>query len=978
MPRRIPYDAEFRYLLELDPAFESWRQLAAEWWALQTSSLHPKHGALSSFLVRYLHGLELDKSPKALFRQDVVLPDLLEMLKSGSGSNIEVKKRYDIISDFVDWVLRTHLADLDEEGHRVVPADLHHPFPRIKQKPTGKRVDFTFSHVREHDPRMGDWCDLAAEWMQAQKRGLSYRRYGIDKLLDLYIRQHDLPRNPTQFLQRDADLPDYVSVYLEGKTRGSITLSREDTKVVNCAYEFIGWVLTQKLATEDENGNRYVPPELHNPIPQLDQKGMAKDNETVRSPLSIRYIEEVRKLLCEGPTFRDWTWAHQAMGGGTRGGDWFLVDPSVVNPDDPDCVWRQREATRTEREDKGLPEVVTELWSPVRAVALYLKLELPLRTFQVRMLDSGEADTWRYEHGPQGGVFVPNESPLAQGSDTRPYQRGVFHRTQGEAGADLYINTNKTADLNKDENDRGYVIPWAHEAALYWLARLRNWQERYNVITEPTPWVSLGAKHFNCTPPHPEVLEARGTACFLFRDPTGDGEERQKPLGGFSVEILWYKLLARLEQRCLNRGETLDDGTPIGFVNRGSRCQTFYPLHALRVSLITYLVLDLQLPLPVVSKLIAGHARIIMTIYYTKFGKRYVSEVMAEAERNAVEAMQQNHRRFLMDATYEQIGRRFASLSEDAMRTATTNRSAAAFVFEDKGICPVGGGMCDVGGEKLEQSGPENAVYAPVPGYPNDRNCVRCRFFLSGPSFLPGLVAHFNTLSEKSHRQSGRFNELDAKVRALEDRRFDCERAVLPFTETKELERLAQRRDDAAQAFGKLINDLQATYYLIERSLEIARNAEKDGVQLVASGSITDLKTAFIETQSELHQLEVVCENAMFYPETDASYAAIRRSQILDVMLRYNHMEPVFMRLSPEHQLLAGHSVMQLIQARTGSLRGALEYAECRAKLEDLGLIEETRDTIDGIVAGTLAPAIIDAARSARALPSTIGDGHAS
>ena len=116
----------------------------------------------------------------------------------------------------------------------------------------------------------------------------------------------------------------------------------------------------------------------------------------------------------------------------------------------------------------------------------------------------------------------------------------------------------------------------------------------------------------------------------------------------------------------------------------------------------------------------------------------------------------------------------------------------------------------------------------------------------------------------------------------------------------------------------------------------------------------------------------------MIYPETDASYATIRRSQILDVMLRYNHMEPVLMRLSPEHQLLAGNAVMQLIQARSGSLRGALEYAECRAKLEDLGLIEETRDIIEGVLAGMPASAIIDVARSARALPATTGGGHAS
>jgi len=176
---------------------------------------------------------------------------------------------------------------------------------------------------------------------------------------------------------------------------------------------------------------------------------------------------------------------------------------------------------------------------------------------------------------------------------------------------------------------------------------------------------------------------------------------------------------------------------------------------------------------------------------------------------------------------------------------------------------------------------------------------------------------------------------------------------------------------------------MQATYHLIGRSLEIARNAENDGVQLVASGSITDLKVEIDEKAeiSELHQLEIVCENAVIYPETDASYVAIRRSQILDVMLRYNGMEPVFMRLSPEDQLIVGNAVMKLIKARTGSLRGTLEYAECRARLEDIGLIEETQDIIDRVVAGTPALAIIDGNRSNRSLPSTIGerrDGHAS
>ena len=183
-------------------------------------------------------------------------------------------------------------------------------------------------------------------------------------------------------------------------------------------------------------------------------------------------------MIAQGPNFIDWIWAQQVMEGGQRGGDWFVVNPNIINVDDPDCVWRERTTTKYEREISQLSETVTELWSPVRAVAIYIKLELPLRALQVRMLDSGEADTWRYVDSMQGGSFVLNDSHMARGSAARPYQQGVFHYSAKESGSGLYINTNKTADIYKPENSKGYVIPWAHEAVLHWLQKLLQWQER--------------------------------------------------------------------------------------------------------------------------------------------------------------------------------------------------------------------------------------------------------------------------------------------------------------------------------------------------------------------------------------------------------------------------------------------------------------------------------------------------------------------
>ena len=574
----LNFDPEFRFMLKIDPAFEDWRVFAAEWYHTQKSYWY-KAAALNAFFVRYLHAQQLDKRPVALFERTTRLPELWATLKLDSLNEYLANIYHDTISDFLDWVQRTHLAEPDAEGRRVVPKHLHHPFPRKRSKTTGKESDLSFSYVTAIDPRMEHWRSLAAEWLSAQKINVSIRRSALDRFLTQYIIGCGLPHHPIEFLKRTTPKPVLSEVLVSSKTKGDVgQLGVGDVRNNNYAAEFLDWVLAEKLSIEDEHGHRVIPHELHDPVARLSNSGLVAPTETVRSVLSIRYIKELRTLLAEGPNFRDWLWAQQTSEGAKKGGDWFLVDPNVVNPNDPDCVWRERETSTYEQKTLNLPPRVTELWSPVRAVALMLKLELPLRTCQVRMLDSGEADTWRYMHGPNGGAFELNDSPLAIGSATRPYQRGIFHRHVNESGAGLYINTNKTADINKAENAKGYVIPWAHETVLYWLEKLRRWQERYNPIDAPMAWVELESKHFGRTPPHPEVLEARGTACFLFRDAAAHNvANRQKPLIDTSLDRLWYRLLARLEQRCVERDETLDDGTPIQFVDHASSVDDALP-----------------------------------------------------------------------------------------------------------------------------------------------------------------------------------------------------------------------------------------------------------------------------------------------------------------------------------------------------------------------------------------------------------------
>ena len=139
----------------------------------------------------------------------------------------------------------------------------------------------------------------------------------------------------------------------------------------------------------------------------------------MRNPLPYRYIQDLRQILCPLPDkaeltvieqnlpqgesllpsyhyrhFKHWTWAQEQAGQRKSGGDWFEVEPDLIDKSDPDCVWRTKEVTR---DNKRI--TLHQIWSPVKAMVIFMKLHLPLRTYQVRMLDSGEADTWRYESG---------------------------------------------------------------------------------------------------------------------------------------------------------------------------------------------------------------------------------------------------------------------------------------------------------------------------------------------------------------------------------------------------------------------------------------------------------------------------------------------------------------------------------------------------------------------------------------------------
>ncbi len=619
-----------------------------------------------------------------------------------------------------------------------------------KRKNDGRSSDLTFSWMLTTlGAEWQQWQELAAEWMAANTQSINDRREALVRFFEAYLFECVPYSSDVSLFFKGYQGHLCSSEELEKVVEKTQNNSTQIQKCVNFPCDFIDFVIEKVFSEEDDNGN--LVPLVRNPLSKIKRQYSA--TETVRNPLPYRYIQDLRQILCPLPDkteltvleknlkdnetllpayhyrhFKHWTWAQRQSGQGERGsnGDWFEVEPELIDKSDPDCMWRTKEVTR-----KGNKITIHQIWSPVKAMVTFMKLHLPLRTYQVRMLDSGEADTWRYK---QGQWVLNTKHDFALGSDKRPYGKGIFRRIHdtmtGMYSTGLYINTNKTADQNKDELERGYIIPWQNEEVLYWLEKLRNWQEKYNPITKPTDCTTLLNKHTN-QKKSDKQLESMGEIAFLFRDASAKGEDKFKPIRYTALDGFWYQLLLKLENQLAEQGNTLDNGERLKLVadyleGAIEGVATLFPLHSLRVSLITAYTMDTQLPLPVISKLLAGHTRLLMTIYYNKITPSVMAEKMSEAHGELDAKSKQSVRNFLKDASMEQIHCKMVYHSDDSIQAALANRNPIGWEERSCGLCLVGGntvksdevstlGGCWNGGALIKDA---NAASNRVPDYP--------------------------------------------------------------------------------------------------------------------------------------------------------------------------------------------------------------------------------------------------------------------
>tara|TARA_R110001592_G_scaffold319321_1_gene596866 strand:- start:16160 stop:19399 length:3240 start_codon:yes stop_codon:yes gene_type:complete len=689
---------------------------------------------------------------------------------------------------------------------------------------------------------------------------------------------------PGVLLSKDIPFPqnEYVEfVYSTGETQKR---ARH-----NICVGFLDWVMDEYCSDEDDEGVLTPLPDYRNPLKTilkglLDQLPTARPSESVKPVLPMNVILRGRTHLIpsEAKTLKDLYKLHPFYDD-----CWVQIDPSLIDPSDPNCIYREVAIYR-----KGK---VTQIWSPVKLIALYTLLNMPLRGQQILWLDSGEGDEYIPIWQDNKIQWIKNTNKLA----TNKRQQG-FIKKGSDDSYDSYITTNKTG-----RKIGGYSVPWMPESVAYWIIQLRDWQSKYNPLIELTPWTKVKLRQKT----NKKILKARGKQAFLFRDPASMAcKDKVSPM--FTTTAFTRSLPALL----FNIQQPSEDlAQPVN--GSSAQYKSKFSPHSLRVSLITAYIVDGGAPIHVISKLV-GHASLVMTIYYTKVGHLKMQQALGDAEKKAAEQNVDRIQDLILQKRLDEAKSELIATDRGVFDSLGADWPSAAYQVTSLGICPMGGAGCNEGGELLVERTNE-MTYSPVAaGYLGTRNCPRCRFFITGPAFLGGLQAIANEVMLEINVLRAEYHELEQEMQSLEDERYDIESSGYPFKNGNKLKKVTASYEEKAKKLDVLLCDFQNLYRLISQSIELLNKEDSGKNQLIVSDQYVEIGMQLSEQQSDFRLLAEVCSNSEIYTSSSASRALPLLSQMLDKLADTNGIAPSMFRLTEKQQLKAANQIVSLIMQR--------------------------------------------------------------
>ncbi|TXM93890.1 VPA1269 family protein [Methylobacterium sp. WL116] len=807
-------------------------------------------------------------------------------------------------SDGFTGDLNTILRPLVRAEHALAAVSTTVPARR-----STRRSDQTFAWALMKDRSVEPWRHLLASWigsMKARKR-LTSDVMLANHLLDFLILNPEVTRNPAEFLRADYPLAGTFLVYIAEKK----------TETIAKAHTFFEYALDTLCCIDDE-GTPYRLRGFANPVPQdaIPPSRTYSGGQTHRLAMPVAWVTILQDII----TRDGFRWAKETF----ASSDWLRVADPVTGE-------------------------ATSVWNPVRAYLVLLKLYLPLRTHQVRMLDSGEGD--RDVIDASSRTWVKNGFGVALSEADQGVLRRIWDPERTSWFTGIFVNTNKTQDRVGDV-DQGYVIPWENEQVIRLVLDLREWQVRYNPLTCPTPFEHL-----------PDAREASSdvVACtparyYLFRDATSD--KRAVPVTSSRMRGFWNALCAELEEELQRRGIRNQDGTAIEIIDSwrdepsGSVPATsIFDLHSLRVTGLTAFA-KAGVPIAVLSKLVAGHASILMTLYYARLDIGYVSEVLTDAQVKLDGQAQTEMASFIKALSVTELSLRTVCNSVQGLESAKRTQPAI-WQWMDHGICPNGRTRCHEGGEAVVDQ-KDRKFHGPVRG--GAGNCALCRFFVTGHQFLPGLVAKLNETSFEATERSRTWrsrNQAEQGLRAARIAAEDAGEAQRPQQDA-ELIRASSAAEDAMHELDVCAETMHAYHNLVEQAVAIARRevpatddaaGSKETALIVNAPEGSSIDIDYVEVP-EFELVDEICRTSRFYRSINWTTANLRRKEIFNRMLMRNGLEPVYVGLSDEISKIALDAASDLLRRRMS--RGKLNrLMSGETRLKELGLLEETVSLIE-------------------------------
>lgn len=707
--------------------------------------------------------------------------------------------------------------------------------------------------VKSVKPYNRAFCNLA-DWME---------QYPLSERKDLLT-----------FLRQPRKDPSWLEYSKKGYSRH---FSSSQGHKIQLMVDFVNWVIETYMTSHDGDEVATLGFPL---VDSREQKLLdvekkyayrAKPTEAKSTPLPLRYLKKLKQILRDD----NWGWP------------------------------KSLDLHRIERIENG--KIISE-WNPIFAYLVYGMLELPWRKIQFLSLDSGEGDALEFDKKTLGWVKNKSDHAGYWQRDVRAKRkhRGVVaYDGSPNNGAGFYVNTNKTADIEVGFGEQsGYFTPWQNAEMIELFYELRNWQMTHNPVSGPTSyrdaWIAF---HPRSHPPTETIMNQVPDRFYLFRD-IQNSERKDIPPTENRINSFWRLLMDELERRLREEGE---NANIIATRNAsGGPLTSYYTMHGLRVAGLTAFA-EAGVPIEVLSKLVAGHASILMTLYYVKHSTAHVTEVLSKARLDIESAMSENFKKEIAATSIEQAAR-IAVAAENYTLEGIANGTTPSDLFFDVGIgiCPYAGTRC---GDGLQISKDRTG---PVPG--GARNCLQCRHFVTGLPWLIPLVLNQTKLSAEVQSLCSRSERIDDKLNTLKAERAALvkqgKRDSIPLQLQQSIARLDAEHERLALEIEENISNMHRQHKFIDRIKSLDVPSSDENLPVITS----DLSGPSYKEGSRLELIDSIVQGSRIYQFLEDESLEIERQQFIDKIMFRNGMVPLSMlELSDEQRRKAADAASALL-----------------------------------------------------------------